>query len=154
MSDFIPMELDDYMDPIDPVEEAQEDIINEIIDESIDEPSNIEPEPIADYSEGEIIGAEDIQDEVISDVTEDVVEETTEEDFTDDSVSDEIFEEAYAVDVVEEPKPNESVLEEPTEPEEEYVDSFERYSRVGTRETPYEYSNGGEVTNFVPTLLR
>lgn len=147
MSDFIPMELDGY-------EETQEDIIDEIIDESINEPSNIEPEPIADYSEGDIIGAEDIQDEVIPNVTEDVVEETTEEDFIDNSVTDEVFEEAYGVDIAEEPKPDEFVLEEPTESEEEYVDSFERYSRVGTRETPYEYSNGGETTNFVPTLLR
>lgn len=144
MSDFIPVE--DY------IEEVKEEEVNDIVEDIVEEPINEDPEPIADYSEGEVIDDVDINDEVIPDVTEDVVEETTEEDFIDNSVTDEMFEEAYAVDVVEEPKPDEIVLEEPTEPEEDYVDSFERYSRLGTSESPYEYSNGGET--FVPTLLR
>lgn len=141
------------------------DVIDEVIEETIEEPINEEPEPIADYSEGKVIDDVDINDEDIPDVIEDVVEETIEEDYVDNSVTDEMFEEAYAVDVVEEPEPDKSVLEEPTEPEEEYVDSFEIYSRIGTKERPYEYSNGGETfvrpyeysngrETFVPTLLR
>lgn len=144
MSDFIPVE--DY------IKEVKEEEVNSIVEDIIEEPTNEDPEPIADYSEGEVIDDVDINDEVIPDVTEDVVEETTEEDFVDNSVTDEMFEEAYAVDVVEEPEPDEPVLEEPTEPEEDYVDSFERYSRLGTKESPYEFSNGSET--FVPTLLR
>ena len=165
MSDFIPMELDSYVDPVDPVEELQEDIIDDIIEDSIDEPSDIEPEPIADYSEGDIIDAEDIQEEPIASLNMEETEIQIAEEPSDEIVANPIEEEIDEIisdtEIIEETAVDNEVIEEETDvlDDEITVDSFERYSRVGTRETPYGYSNGGEVVKdeidrFVPTLLR
>ena len=138
------------------IEEIVQVEVDNIVEDSINKPLDSEPEPIADYSENEVIDATDINDEVISDMgetPEQVAEELGEGIVADEE--EEVIDELISdVEIAEETPADNFVLKEETEVIEEPVDSFERYSRLGTRGNPYEYSNGGETTDFVPTLLR
>ena len=157
MSDFISVE--DY------IEEVKEEEVNDIVEDIVEEPINEDPEPIADYSEGDIIDAEDIQEEPVASLdmgeTDVQVAEEPSDEIVADPIEEEIDEIISDTEIIEETSIDNEVIEEETNvlDDEIPVDSFERYSRVGTRETPYEYSNGGEVVKdeidrFVPTLLR
>ena len=65
MSDFIPTELGSDITENEIVEEIVQVEVDDIVEDSVNKPLDSEPEPIADYSENEVIDSTDINDEVV-----------------------------------------------------------------------------------------